>query len=185
MTEGTRIMTPPTQNAEAPAHERFPVKPGKTYGLMCVVPTRTENTGAAPEKQVQSWPAALSRELLLFLLTLVVLSAVSLFFNAPLEEPANALHPPNPAKAPWYFLGLQEMVSYSAFWGGIGIPGLLVVAAMVAPYLERKRGGEGQWFHGSRSAANWTFLTVMLTLGILTIIGTLFRGENWALVVPW
>ena len=86
-------------NVEAPVHERFPVKPGKTYGLMCVVPTRTPNTGGVVEKQVQSWPAALSRELLLFLVTLVTLSAVSLFFNAPLEEPANALHPPNPAKA--------------------------------------------------------------------------------------
>ncbi|MBI5068293.1 MAG: menaquinol oxidoreductase [Deltaproteobacteria bacterium] len=173
------------QNAEAPAHERFPLKPGKTYGLMCVVPTRTENTGSAAEKQVQSWPAALSRELLLFLVTVVALGLVSYFFNAPLEEPASALHPPNPAKAPWYFLGLQEMVSYSAFWGGIGIPGILVGLAMAAPYLERKRGGEGVWFHHSRSGANWTFLTLMTTLGILTLIGTLFRGENWALIVPW
>ena len=174
-----------TDDLAAPAHERFPVKPGKTYGLMCVVPTRTENTRARPEKQVQAWPAALSRELLLFLVTLAALSLVALYFNAPLEEPANALHPPNPAKAPWYFLGLQEMVSYSAFWGGIGIPGLLVALAVAAPYLERKPGGEGVWFHSSRSGANWTFLTLMILLGILTLIGTLFRGENWALVVPW
>jgi hypothetical protein len=170
---------------DAPKHERFPVKPGKTYGLMCVVPTRTANTGTQTEQQVQSWPAALSRELALFLLTLAVLSLVAFLFSAPLEEPANALHPPNPAKAPWYFLGLQEMVSYSAFWGGIGIPGLLVALAVVAPYLERKPGGEGEWFHHSRTAANWTFLTLMTVLGILTIVGTLFRGENWALVVPW
>ena len=169
----------------APAYERFPLEPGKTYGLMCVVPTRTASTGAEAEKQVQSWPAALSRELLLFLLTLAALSALALLCNAPLEEPANALHPPNPAKAPWYFLGLQEMVSYSAFWGGIGIPGLLVALGVAAPYLERKRGGEGVWFHSSRSAANWIFLTLMTTLGVLTLIGTLFRGENWALVVPW
>jgi hypothetical protein len=172
-------------NPEAPKHERFPVKPGKTYGLMCVVPTRTSNTGTQTEKQVQSWPAALSRELVLFLITAAVLSLIALLFSAPLEEPANALHPPNPAKAPWYFLGLQEMVSYSAFWGGIGIPGLLVALAAIAPYLERKPGGEGVWFHHSRTAANWTFLTVMTTLGILTLVGTLFRGANWALVVPW
>ncbi len=170
---------------DAPAHERFPLKPGKTYGLMCVVPTKTGSTGTESERQVQAWPAALSRELLLFLATLAVLSAVALLFSAPLEEPANALHPPNPAKAPWYFLGLQEMVSYSAFWGGIGIPGLLVGLAVISPYLERKRGGEGVWFHHSRTVANWTFLTIMSTLGVLTLIGTLFRGENWALVVPW
>lgn len=173
------------KNPEAPAHDRFPVKPGKTYGLMCVVPTRTNNTGTEAEKQVQTWPAALVRELGLFLLTLAVLSVLALFFSAPLEEPANVLHPPNPAKAPWYFLGLQEMVSYSAFWGGIGIPGLLVGLAVIAPFLERSKGGEGEWFSGKRSAANWTFLTLMLTLGILTIIGTLFRGANWGLVTPW
>ncbi len=177
--------TPDKSALEAPPHERFPLKPGKTYGLMCVVPTRTNNTGTQAEKQVQAWPAALSRELLLFLVTLAVLSLVAVFFAAPLEEPANALHPPNPAKAPWYFLGLQEMVSYSAFWGGIGIPGILVACAIVAPFLERRPGGEGVWFDHSRSAANWTFLTIMSTLGVLTLIGTLFRGENWALVVPW
>ncbi len=176
---------PEDLHPEGPAHERFPVKPGKTYGLMCVVPTRSPNTGGEQERTVQSWPAALNRELALFLATLAVLSVVALLFNAPLEEPANALHPPNPAKAPWYFLGLQEMVSYSAFWGGIGSPGLLVAAAVAAPFLERKRGGEGEWFAHTRSAANWTFLLLMSTLGVLTLIGTLFRGENWALVVPW
>ena len=175
----------PAKHPEAPSHERFPLAPGKTYGLMCVVPARSEATTTATEKQVQSWPAALSRELLLFLATFVALSIVALLFNAPLEEPANALHPPNPAKAPWYFLGLQEMVSYSAFWGGIGIPGLLVLAATAAPYLERKPGGEGQWFHPSRTTANWVFLGVMLTLGFLTLIGTAFRGANWAFVIPW
>jgi quinol-cytochrome oxidoreductase complex cytochrome b subunit len=77
------------------------------------------------------------------------------------------------------------MVSYSAFWGGIGIPGILVALGLVSPYLERKKGGEGVWFHESRTIANWTFLTIMVTLGILTVIGTLFRGENWSLVVPW
>ncbi|MHB8876710.1 MAG: hypothetical protein ACYC8T_23695 [Myxococcaceae bacterium] len=175
----------PRPELDAPAHERFPVRPGKTYGLMCVSPTHTPATGAQAERQVQSWPAALLRELLLFLVTVAVLGALALLFDAPLEEPANALHPPNPAKAPWYFLGLQELVSYSAFWGGIGIPGLLVLLGVAAPYLERRPGGEGTWFHPSRSVANWIFLSIMGALGLLTLIGTLFRGQNWALVVPW
>ncbi len=170
---------------ERPPFERFPDGPSKTYGLMTVVPAKSEATTASPEKQVQSWPAALSRELLLFVLTVLALSVLALLFNAPLEEPANPLHPPNPAKAPWYFLGLQELVSYSAFWGGIGIPGLLVLLAVVAPYLERKPGGEGVWFHSSRTAANWIFLTIMGTLAVLTVIGTFFRGENWAFVMPF
>ena len=106
-------------------------------------------------------------------------------FDAPLEGPADATHPPNPAKAPWYFLGLQEMVSYSAFWGGVGIPTILVLLGLIAPYLERRKGGEGVWFHPTRTAANWTFLAIMGTLLVLTVIGTLFRGENWGFIVPW
>jgi quinol-cytochrome oxidoreductase complex cytochrome b subunit len=170
---------------EKPSFDRFPLKPGKTYGLMCVVDKKTPATQAEPENHVQTWPSALQRELFLFLLTFSVLCLASLLFNAPLEEPANALHPPNPAKAPWYFLGLQELVSYDAFWGGVGIPGLFVGLAALAPFLERKPGGEGVWFHHSRAAANWIFLTIVGTFGCLTIIGALFRGANWAFVVPW
>ncbi len=173
------------QPGEAPSFERFPARAGKTYGLMCVVERSSPATKVEPECQVQSWPAALNRELALFVISLLVLSIFALIFKAPLEDPANPLHPPNPAKAPWYFLGLQELVSYDAFWGGIGIPGILVLLALLAPYLEWRKGGEGVWFHRSRSAANWMFLTIMLTLGILTIIGSLFRGVNWQFTVPW
>ena len=84
---------------------------------------------------------------------------VSLLFNAPLEEPVNVMHPPNPAKAPWYFLGLQEMVSYSAFWGGIGIPTIFVILLLLAPYLDRAPGGVGKWFARERLLANTLFLT--------------------------
>ena len=170
---------------ETPDYERLPTKPEKTYGLMCVVPTRSEATKIETEKQVLSWPEGMLRELLLFVVLLVVLSTIALLFNAPLEEPANALHPPNPAKAPWYFLGLQEMVSYSAFWGGVGIPGIALLVAAAAPYLEWRPGGEGVWFHKSRSAANWIFMGVAGCFIYLTIVGTFFRGENWALVIPW
>lgn len=170
---------------DGPTYERLPIRPGKTYALMCTVAARTEAVKARTERQIHAWPAALHREVLLFAVTLLVLSVVSLVFNAPLEEPANPLHPPNPSKAPWYFLGLQEMVAYSAFWGGVGIPTLLVILAFAAPYLERRPGGEGTWLHPSRGAANWIFLTVIGTLTVFTLIGTLFRGANWAFVVPW
>ncbi len=170
---------------ETPDYERLPVKPDKTYGLMCVVPTKSEAVTIKTEKQVLAWPEGLLRYVLVFVVLFLALATISLLFNAPLEEPANALHPPNPAKAPWYFLGLQEMVSYSAFWGGVGIPTLLVLLAIAAPYLESKPGGEGVWFHSSRSAANWIFLGIMGTLGVLTLIGTLFRGKNWDFILPW
>ena len=69
--------------------------------------------GNVPDKSVFSWPNLLIAELVVFVLVVAVILTVSLAFNAPLEEPVNVMHPPNPAKAPWYFLGLQEMVSYS------------------------------------------------------------------------
>jgi cytochrome b-561 len=172
-------------HAEGPAFDRFPTEPGKTYGLMMVSRLRSNNTGADVERQVQTWPGAFVRELTLFVILLLIMSAAALLVDAPLEGPADATHPPNPAKAPWYFLGLQEMVSYSAFWGGVGIPTLLVMIGLIAPYLERRRGGEGVWFHPTRTAANWTFLAIMGTLLVLTVIGTLFRGENWGFIVPW
>ena len=86
---------------------------------------------------------------------------VSLLFNAPLEQPVNVMHPPNPAKAPWYFLGLQEMVSYSAFWGGIGIPGHRGAAAAAGAVSSiASKAGVGTWFAKERLLANTIFLTV-------------------------
>ncbi|MFO0932678.1 MAG: menaquinol oxidoreductase [Planctomycetota bacterium] len=175
----------PLAPAELPAFDRFPATPAKTYGLMAVVPLRTPQTGGDVEKQVPSWPSALARELLLLTFTLLLLSVAAILWDAPLEGIADPSHPPNPAKAPWYFLGLQEMVSYDAFWGGIGIPGLLVGLALLAPYLERRSGGEGTWFHPKRSAVNWLFLSVLATLAVLTLVGTFFRGANWAFTTPW
>ena len=95
------------------------------------------------EERVMTFPDAFLRILVAVEVMAFALVMIALLFDAPLEGLADPLHTPNPAKAPWYFLGLQEMVSYSAFWGGIGIPGLLVAAAVVAPFLERKKGGEG------------------------------------------
>jgi quinol-cytochrome oxidoreductase complex cytochrome b subunit len=110
---------------------------------------------------------------------------LSLLFNAPLEEPVNVMHPPNPAKAPWYFLGLQELVSYSAFWGGVGIPGLEVLLLLLVPYLDRKPVGVGVWFAKERMLANTAFLTFALLNVMFIIIGTFFRGPNWGFVSPW
>ncbi len=66
-------------------------------------------------------------ELFVFVITLAAILVRSLLFDAPLTEPVNVMHPPNPAQAPWYFLGLQEMVRYWAFWGGVGIPTIFVI----------------------------------------------------------
>jgi quinol-cytochrome oxidoreductase complex cytochrome b subunit len=95
------------------------------------------------------------------------------------------MHPPNPAKAPWYFLGLQELVSYSAFWGGVGIPTLEVIILLLVPYLDRKPFGVGVWFSKDRLLANTLFITFALVNVVLVVIGTFFRGPNWAFVSPF
>ncbi|UCE49787.1 MAG: hypothetical protein JSW47_06475, partial [Phycisphaerales bacterium] len=75
---------------------------------------------------------------------------LSLSLDAPLSEQANPAVPENPAKAPWYFLALQELVSYSAFGGGIVIPGVIMVGLLLIPYLEREDEDVGIWFSGPR-----------------------------------
>jgi quinol-cytochrome oxidoreductase complex cytochrome b subunit len=141
--------------------------------------------GKLEEDTVFSWPNLLIAELFVLLLTIAAVMVVSIFFNAPLEQPVNVMHPPNPAKAPWYFLGLQEQVSYSAFWGGIGIPGIELLLLVLLPYLDRGKQGVGRWFARQRILANSIFLLFVIVNVVLIIIGTFFRGANWQFVSPF
>ncbi len=104
---------------------------------------------------------------------------------APLEEMADPTRTPNPAKAPWYFLGLQELVHYSALIGGVVVPTLLVALLLVLPYVDRDPHGSGRWFAPERRVANAVFSVAVLLFVALTVIGTFFRGPNWAWVWPW
>jgi quinol-cytochrome oxidoreductase complex cytochrome b subunit len=157
----------------------------KTYGLQGFVRGPFTKIGNVPDDSVYSWPNLLMAELFVFVLTLSAILVVSLLFNAPLEQPVNVMHPPNPAKAPWYFLGLQEMVSYSAFWGGIGVPTVMVLLLLLAPYIDRGQAGVGRWFAKERLLANTIFLTLALLNVIFIVIGTFFRGPNWTFVSPF
>jgi quinol-cytochrome oxidoreductase complex cytochrome b subunit len=157
----------------------------RIYGLQGFVRGPFTKVGNTPEDSVFSWPNLLMAELFVFVLTVSLILVVSLMFNAPLEQPVNVMHPPNPAKAPWYFLGLQEMVSYSAFWGGIGIPGIMVALLLVVPYIDRGTQGVGRWFARERLLANTLFLTLVTLNIIFIIIGTFFRGPNWSFVSPF
>jgi quinol-cytochrome oxidoreductase complex cytochrome b subunit len=157
----------------------------KIYGLQGFVRGPFTKTGNTPERSLYSWPNLLMAELFVLVLTVSAILVVSLLFNAPLEQPVNIMHPPNPAKAPWYFLGLQEMVSYSAFWGGIGVPGLMVAMLLMAPYIDRSPQGVGRWFARERLLANTIFVTMVVLNVIFIVIGTFFRGPNWAFVSPF
>jgi quinol-cytochrome oxidoreductase complex cytochrome b subunit len=158
----------------------------KTYGLMSLSRRpRASVESRDPSDEVFAWPHLLYRELLVALAVIVTLHAVSLIFMAPLEEIADPTRTPNPAKAPWYFLGLQELVHYSALIGGVIVPTLLVMALLVLPYIDRGEAGAGRWFAPERRVSNTAFTIIAALLAGLTVIGTLFRGPNWAWVWPW
>jgi quinol-cytochrome oxidoreductase complex cytochrome b subunit len=158
---------------------------GKTFGVLGVVRGPFQKVGNTPDNTVWSWPHLFTAEIFCFTLTVFLVLVVALLFQAPLEAPADPTHPPNPSKAPWYFLGLQEMVSYSAFWGGVGVPTLFVVALLLLPYLDRNPRGSGEWFSRHRLLANTVFATILLVNLVFVIVGTFFRGANWDFVVPW
>lgn len=164
---------------------RFPAST-RSYGLMALANRPAlPVVEADPDDEVMTWPHLLYRELLLLLAVLVVLHVVSLVFNAPLEELADPTRTPNPAKAPWYFLGLQELVHYSAFVGGVLVPAIVVILLTLTPYLDPAPRGIGVWFAPERRWANWIFGVLASLAILLTLVGTLFRGPNWAWVWPW
>jgi quinol-cytochrome oxidoreductase complex cytochrome b subunit len=129
--------------------------------------------------------------------TIAVVSILSVFIASPLEEPANALITPNPAKAPWYFLWLQEIVTDTtihlgsftingAFIGGVVLPGLLVGLLTVWPWLDRSpREVTGMWFARARRTQNLVFIAVMVGILVLTYIGMELRGPYWQFFWPW
>ena len=158
----------------------------RSYGLVALADRPAQPVVEVdPDDEVMTWPHLLYRELLVLLVVLVTLHAVALLFNAPLEEMADPTRTPNPAKAPWYFLGLQELVHYSAFVGGVLVPSLVVLLLVLVPYLDPTGHGVGIWFAPERRLANRLFATLAGVAVLLTVIGTFFRGANWAWVWPW
>ena len=101
------------------------------------------------DEDIHTWPTALWAELAVLMVSLAVLMTAAFFFDAPLKEVANPLLPENPAKSPWYFLGIQELISYSAFAGGIIIPLLFLAFLVSIPFRDREDRHAGIWFSGS------------------------------------
>ena len=135
-----------------PPPDTYPVftdAPTKTYHLAAVVRGRTDAVGRGPENTVPSMPHLFFAELGILMVTVLVCLALAIVSDAPLKELADPQVPENPAKAPWYFLGLQELVSFSAFMGGIGIPAIVLVGLGLIPFLDREEEGTGLWFGGS------------------------------------
>lgn len=177
------IATAVGQNMAGPTEAARPADPDKTYGLMEVVTGKPvfETVAEEEEDTTFSYPYAFYREAVAFLVTAITVMALSLVWNAPLEEMANPAKTPNPAKAPWYFLGLQEMVSHSALIGGVVAPGLIVLALLAIPYFDpnvSRRPADRKW-------ALWVFTLFVIANIVLIVIGTYFRGPGWSLTPPW
>jgi quinol-cytochrome oxidoreductase complex cytochrome b subunit len=142
------------------------------------VPARFE-TEKEPEKLVMSFPHLIIREVICFLVVVIVLSVMALLFNAPLEELADPQHTPNPAKAPWYFLGLQELLhSFPPVVAGVLIPLLVVIALVIIPYFNINVKREGLWIHNPRT----TFRVFSSVVFILSLVCLLY--DAFSIVVP-
>lgn len=160
----------------------FPRDPEKTYGLMEIVKGTSPQVEKKPEDTIESYPHLIFREIIAVLLLIAFVSILALLFNAPLEEIANPNKTPNPAKAPWYFLGLQELLHYfPPVVAGILIPFLIVMALIFLPYIDRNPSSKPR----KRKFAITIFTLFVVASVIFTVIGTFFRGENWHWIWPW
>ena len=133
------------------------------------------------EREVHTWPYLMRIEFVAAILVTVLLMVWSLALNAPLEEPANPNVTMNPAKAPWYFLGLQEMLVYFDPWmAGVVMPTLIIIGLMAIPYIDANPLGNGYYTYKQRKFAIWAFSFGFLGLWVLMIvIGTFIRGPGW------
>jgi len=159
------------ENPPAPASTQANnIASTKSYGLMALLKKKTPMVGIDTENTVMSWPHLLRAEIAVFMLCLAGVVVYSFYTNAPLKELANPLIPENPAKAPWYFLGLQELVSYSAFMGGIGLPSVVLLVLALIPFIDREPGDVGIWFSNGQGRL---VAFSSLILGAVTLIGLL------------
>jgi len=132
-------------------------------------------------EKVLVWPDLVYTELICMVVLTVLLIVWGVVVQAPLEEPASAASTPNPSKAPWYFLGLQEMLVYYDPWlAGVVFPSLIVVGLMALPYIDFNKKGNGYYTFSERKFAVTTFMVGFMPLWIaMIILGTFLRGPNW------
>jgi cytochrome b/b6/petD-like protein len=148
--------------------------------------------GQGPIEKTESdrvwvWPDLVYTELISLIVCSVVLIAWSILLKAPLEQPANPSNTPNPSKAPWYFLGLQEMLVYFDPWlAGVVLPSLIIVGLICIPYVDKNPKGNGYFTFAERKAEVTIFLFGFVILWVsLIVLGTFLRGPNWNFFGPF
>jgi hypothetical protein len=149
------------------------------------LPPREASDGE--DQKTWVWPDLVYTELLCMILGTIVLVVWGLTFGAPIEQPANPTRTPNPSKAPWYFLGLQEMLVYYDPWlAGVVFPSLIIVGLMAIPYIDLNPKGNGYFTFKERKVEITIFLFGFLIQWVLLVIlGTFLRGPNWNFFGPY
>ncbi|MGD2059433.1 MAG: hypothetical protein PVF87_01075 [Acidimicrobiia bacterium] len=158
------------------------IKGKRVLGVVPGKPVAGDGKRPADEEMVMVWPHLLVRHAVAALAVLLVVLVLAVLFDAPLKEIANPTVTPNPEKAPWYFVALQELLAhFHPLVAGVLVPGAIITGLVVLPYIDRTP------FHHPRfrKVAVYTFTTFLVLWIILTIIGFAFRGPNWAWVWPW
>jgi hypothetical protein len=157
-----------------------------------VVNDRRIAKGEGPEEAAESdrvwvWPDLVYTELISLIVCSIVLIVWSIVLKAPLEQPANRAVTPNPSKAPWYFLGLQEMLVYFDPWlAGVVLPGLIIVGLIAIPYIDTNKKGNGYYTFNERKVEITLFLFGFVVLWCsLIVLGTFLRGPNWNFFGPF
>lgn len=178
-TATTTATAAPPRPAAAPA-----IPEGvRTQRMLTVVKAKAiQQVKREPTDKVNVWPHLLAIEFVALLVVLGLLIAFSIFQDAPLLELANPNAQPNPSKAPWYFLGLQELLSYfDPQIAGVLIPGLGLAGLAIIPYVDRNRSTRP----ADRKFAIMVFTFFVVASAILTIIGSFYRGKGFNFTFPW
>jgi menaquinol-cytochrome c reductase cytochrome b/c subunit len=156
---------------------------GHTQRLLTVVKAGSiQDLKAAPQDKVHVWPHLLAVEFVAALAMTAFTLVFSVFVNAPLLQLANINETPNPSKAPWYFLGLQELLTmFHPMVAGVTIPGMGIFLLILAPYIDRNPSNKPE----DRKFAISVFTVQLMFWGVLVLIGSFFRGPGFNFVAPW
>jgi menaquinol-cytochrome c reductase cytochrome b/c subunit len=156
---------------------------GETHRLLAMVPPEgIQRTEARQEDKVNVWPHLLLREAVAAFAMFAFVTVFSVVVNAPLRELANSNLTPNPSKAPWYFLGLQELLRYfHPMVAGVTIPGIALLALAAAPYFDRNPSARPE----NRKLAILLFTMFLMFWAVLVMAGSFFRGPSFEWVWPW
>ncbi len=181
---GTAVATKAPAAAAVAEGGPLPTGPGgHTQRLLTVVKSGSiQDVRATPLDKVHVWPHLLVIEFVAALAVTAFLLFFSIFVNAPLLELANFNQTPNPSKAPWYFLGLQELLTmFHPMVAGVTIPGMGMFALILAPYTDRNPSNSPN----DRKFVIALFTIFMMFWAVLVIIGSFFRGPGFNFVFPW